>query len=183
VSDGQSTALHCLEQQEQAKLMHTRHATRDDAAAIARIYNQGIEDRGSTFETRFRPPDEVAQWLDTRYPVIVVESNRSVVAYAATTEYSSRVCYRGVADFAVYVDRDRRANGAGKLALAALYDAAREAGFWKLVSRIFPENAAVRKLNASMGIREVGVHHKHAQLDGAWRDVIVVEWLIVENAP
>lgn len=105
----------------------------------------------------------------------------AVIGYGATFPYSDRACYRGVAEFSVYVDRDHRGQGVGKLGLGALYEAARKAGLWKLVSRIFPENTAVRRLNAALGIREIGTHEKHGQLDGIWRDVIVVEWLIREN--
>jgi phosphinothricin acetyltransferase len=158
--------------------VHTREATPDDAAAIARIYNQVIEAGTSTFETRLRTAEEVVSWLDGIHPVVVVESAGQVIAYAATFAYSERECYRGVAEFAVYVDRDHRDQGAGRRALVALFDVARKAGFWKLVSRIFPENAAVRKLNRAVGVREVGVHRKHARLAGRWRDVIVVERLL-----
>jgi phosphinothricin acetyltransferase len=158
--------------------MIARPATLEDVEAIARIYNQAIDDRTSTFETRQRAPDEVAAWLDGIHPVIVVEWAGQIVAYAVTSSYSQRACYRGVAEFAVYVDRDHRTRGAGRLALESLFEAAREAGFWKLVSRIFPENAAVRRLNEAVGVREIGVHRKHACLDGVWRDVIVVERLL-----
>jgi L-amino acid N-acyltransferase YncA len=161
--------------------MLARSATPDDAAAIARIYNQAIEARTSTFETGARTPEDIRAWFDGVHPIIVVEDLGVVVAYAATFRYSDRECYRGVAEFAVYVDRDSRRTGAGSLALRGLYEAARRAGFWKLVSRIFPENEAVRKLNKSLGVREVGVYQKHAQLDGIWRDVIAVEWLIAQN--
>jgi phosphinothricin acetyltransferase len=65
----------------------------------------------------------------------------------------------------------------------ALVAAAREAGYWKLTSRVFVENTASRALLARVGFREVGVHHKHARLDGVWRDVVIVERLIPENQP
>jgi phosphinothricin acetyltransferase len=158
--------------------MLARAATADDVAAIAVIYNQAIDDRTSTFETRHRTPEDVATWLDSIHPVVVVEWAGQVVAYAATFSYSPRECYRGVAEFAVYVDREHRTRGAGRLALESLFTAAREAGFWKLVSRVFPENTAIRRLNEAVGIREVGQHEKHACLDGVWRDVIVVERLL-----
>ena len=158
--------------------MLARTATLEDVAAIARIYNQAIDDHTSTFETHSRAPDEVARWLDGVHPVIVVEWAGHIVAYAATSPYSQRACYRGVAEFAVYVDRAHRSRGAGRLALESLFEAAREAGFWKLVSRIFPENTAVRRLNEAVGVREIGVHRKHARLNDVWRDVIVVERLL-----
>jgi L-amino acid N-acyltransferase YncA len=165
--------------------MLARDATPADAEAIAHIYNQAIAERTSTFETRARTAVDIAGWLGGMHPVIVMVDNdladAAVIGYGATFPYSDRACYRGVAEFSVYVDRDHRGRGVGKLALGALYQAARKAGLWKLVSRIFPENAAVRRLNSTLGIREVGVHEKHGELDGVWRDVIVVEWLIREN--
>ena len=91
--------------------------------------------------------------------------------------------YAGIAEYSVYVARHLRGRGAGRVAMAALIDAARDAGFWKLVSRIFVENSASRKLMASLGFREVGIYEKHARLDGRWRDVVIVERLVPENQP
>ena len=158
--------------------MHVRPAGPADAAAIARIYNQGIVDRIATFETRPRTDDDIRQWFDGRHPVIAVEHDGALVAFAATFVYSSRDCYAGIAEASVYVDRDFRGRGAGSLALAGLIDAAAAAGFWKLVSRIFIENAPSRRLVARLGFREVGIYEKHAQLDGVWRDVVIVERLV-----
>ncbi len=74
-----------------------------------------------------------------------------------------------------------RHHGAGRVALLALIDAAEAAGIWKLVSRVFIENTASRKLIGSLGFREVGIYEKHGKLDGTWRDVIIVERLISSN--
>jgi phosphinothricin acetyltransferase len=59
--------------------------------------------------------------------------------------------------------------------------AAEAKGFWKLVSRVFTDNAASRALLRAAGFREVGVYEKHARLDGRWLDVVIVERLIPEN--
>ena len=159
-----------------------RPATVDDAEAIARIYNQGIDDRVGTFETRPRSVDDIRAWFAGRYPVVTVTDNRGdVVAFASTSPYRSRGCYAGIAEFSVYVARECRGKGAGRLAMNAVIEAARAAGFWKLVSRVFVENAASRHLLRSVGFREVGIYEKHAQLDGHWRDVVIVERLIPEN--
>jgi phosphinothricin acetyltransferase len=161
--------------------MRVRAATRTDAASIAEIYNQGIEDRVATFETRPRTVDEIALWFDDSHPVVVVEEGGAVIAFGATSAYRPRACYAGIAETSVYVARDFRKRGAGRIALAGLIEAAEQAGYWKLVSRIFPENTASRVLVRSLGFREVGVYHKHGRLDGKWRDVIVVERLLTVN--
>ncbi len=158
--------------------LQARPATLADSEAIARIYNEGIEDRVATFETRPRTADDIRAWFDGRHPVVVVEAAGEVAAFAATSAYRQRECYAGIAEFSVYVARAGRGQGAGRLAMQALIEAAGTAGFWKLLSRIFPENTASLKLCQSVGFRQVGVYEKHGQLDGVWRDVVIVEKLI-----
>ena len=161
--------------------MQVRAATPNDAIAIAHIYNQGIEDRVATFETRLRTDEEVQGWFDGVHPIVVVENDHGIIAFASTSFYSNRDCYAGIAECSVYVKREMRGCGAGRLALEALVRAAEEAGFWKLVSRVFVENKPSRALIGSLGFREVGIYEKHAKLDGVWRDVIIVERLIESN--
>ena len=161
--------------------MRPRPAVPEDAGAIARIYNGGIEERIATFETRPRTVEEIRSWFGGRHPVVVVEEGVEVLAFAATSEYRSRECYAGVAEFSVYADRAARGKGAGGMALGSLIPAAERAGFWKLVSRVFVENEPSRRLLRSAGFREVGVYEKHARLDGAWRDVVIVERLLPSN--
>lgn len=162
-------------------MLKARAAAPADAAAIAAIYNQGIADRVATFETRDRTASDVGAWFDGRHPVVVVEGDGAIVAFASTSTYRHRDCYAGIAEFSVYVDRRARGHGAGRAAMAALIDAAAGAGLWKLVSRVFPENEASRALLKSIGFREVGTYVKHAKLDDTWRDVVIVERLIPQN--
>ena len=161
--------------------MQIRSATPNDAAAIANIYNQGIEDRVATFETRLRSVEDIQAWFDGIHNVLVVENDSEIIAFASTSAYSARECYAGIAECSAYVKRDKRGQGAGRLALVSLIRAAEETGFWKLVSRVFVDNKASRALISSLGFREVGMYEKHAKLDGVWRDVIIVERLIESN--
>jgi L-amino acid N-acyltransferase YncA len=161
--------------------MRARPAGPDDAGAIARIYNEGIEDRLATFETEPRNASDVAAWLDGETPVVVVEDETGAIAgWASATEYRPRDAYAGVREFSIYVSRPARGRGYGRAALQALIDECEARGFWKLVSRVFPENEASLALCRSLGFREVGVYRRHAKLDGEWRDVVVVERLLGE---
>lgn len=161
----------------------TRPATDADADVIAGIYNQGIEERGATFETRPRGVDDVRAWLARGIPVIVVESGSRVVAWAAAHPYRpDRPVYAGVAEFSVYVERRARGSGAGRTAMESLIEACRDRGYWKLLARVFPENRASLALCRALGFREVGVYRRHARLDGQWRDCVIVERLLGEAA-
>src|SRR5262249_11396460 len=95
--------------------------------------------------------------------------------------YRPRPCYGGIAEFSVYVERAWRGRGAGRQTLQGLLQEAERAGFRKLVSRGFVENAASRALLRSQGFREVGGYEKYARLDGVWRDVVIVERLLPVN--
>lgn len=156
-----------------------RAATASDAARIAAIYNEGIADRLATFETRLRGPAEVEAWFAQDHLVLVAGEADDVMAYAAAFPYRARACYWGVRDFSIYAAREARGRGFGRLALDALIRAAEGCGYWKLLSRVFPENAASRGLLESFGFRDVGTYRKHAKLDGQWRDVVIVEKLLV----
>jgi len=162
-------------------MLRARSAELRDAVAIAEIYNQGIDERVATFETEHRTADSVQGLLGARagrYPAVVVEDERRVLGFAWSSEYRPREAYAGVAEFSVYVARDARGRGVGRLSLEALIREAERRGFWKLVSRIFPENLASRRLCAALGFREVGVYRRHGQLDGHWMDCVVVERLL-----
>src|ERR671920_81740 len=152
-------------------VVQSRAAGPEDAQAIARIYNEGIEERIATFETSLRTAREIEAWFDGTHPVVVVEEEGEVISFANTTAYSPRACYSGVAEFSVYTAGGARSHGAGTLAMKSLMQAAEEAGFWELVARVFVENESSRKLLLSLGFREVGIHEKHARLDGVWRGV------------
>jgi len=167
-----------------ADSIHIRATNLDDAPAIAEIYNQGIEDRVATYETEPRSTEEQQAWLRAiadHYPAVVAQIDGEIVGWACAGPYRARKCYRGIGEFSMYVRRDWRGRSVGDLLLAALISEAERLGLWKLLSRIFPFNAASRALCRKHGFREVGVYEKHARLDGRWLDVVIVERLIQSN--
>ena len=158
--------------------MDTRLAEIHDCDEIARIYSAGIAERVATFETEPRTAADIVPWILGAYPVVVATMHGRVIAFAAAFAYRTRECYRGVAEFSIYVDPDARRQGAGKAALEKLIAECELRGIHKLVSRVFPENMASRSLLMSAGFRELGIYRQHAQLDGKWRDCIIVERLM-----
>jgi len=158
-----------------------RPARREDAAAITVIYNQGIADRIATFETEPQKVSDIEAWFEHAKAIVAVEADGEVVAYAVAHAYADRCCYSGIGEFSVYVERAFRGKGAGSVAMNALVEASREAGLWKLLSRVFPQNRASLDLMARSGFKEIGTHEKHGKLDGIWMDTVIVERLIPEN--
>jgi phosphinothricin acetyltransferase len=148
-----------------------------DAAAVAAIYNDGIRGRGATFRTHEVEPADVAPWADDleRQPVLVAERDGVVVGWARSTTYSDMPAYAGVGELVIYVAEVARGGGVGRVLLEALLAALRERGGWKLVAKVFTDNAGSIGLLHACGFRDIGLHHRHGQLDGVWRDVLVLE--------
>ena len=158
-----------------------RDAIRDDAPAIAAIYNQGIADRLATLETEERAPEERLAWLDARgprHPVIVVESDGRVIGFGSLNAFNPRAAYNHVADFSLYVERSWRNKGVGRRLLQALTERARQLGYHKMVLSAFPFNPAGLALYRKSGFRVVGVYKEQGFLDGRWVDTIVMEKLL-----
>ena len=162
--------------------LEIRPARAGDAAAVAAIYNDGIEDRLATFETRARTPGEIEAWLEDGLPFIVAVAGEEVVGFARVSPYSDRCVYEGVGEHAVYVARRARGGGIGRRLLAAVCDEAERAGLYKLTSRVFTDNAASRAAHLAAGFVEVGVQRRHGRLDGRWKDCVLVERLLGEAA-
>jgi phosphinothricin acetyltransferase len=158
-----------------------RPATVADAAALCRIYNQGIQDRVATLETEERTPEERAQWLEARgprHPVLVAESDGAVVGWASLNVFNPRRAYEHVADLSLYVEREWRGRGVGRRLLDALVARARELDYHKLVLAAFPWNEAGMRAYQRAGFRAVGIYREQGRLDGRWVDTIVMEKIL-----
>jgi phosphinothricin acetyltransferase len=154
-----------------------RPATTADCEAVAAIYNEGIEERTATFETKLSSAADVRKWLRAgeRLPLLVAEDDGVVVGWARILGYSDVRAYAGVGEVSIYVTAAARGRGTGRALLEGVQDVARELGYWKLIGKLFADNAASARLMHGRGWRDVGTHLRHAQLDGEWRDVLLVE--------
>lgn len=158
-----------------------RPATLEDAQAISDIYNEGIEDRDATLETRMRTADEQRAWLaarDERHPVVVAERDGAVVGWGSLNVFNPRAAYDYVADFSVYVARTARGTGVGRRLLEALIARARGLGYHKMVLAAFDWNSAGMALYERMGFRRVGVYREQGRLDDRWVDTVIMEKIL-----
>lgn len=152
----------------------TRVVTEADMPAVLAIYAEGLATRNATFETTVPTVEELrAKWLpDLAW---VAERDGQVVGWTAVTPVSVRPCYAGVGETSVYVAASARGRGVGKALLYRQVTEADRAGLWTLQTSIFPENRASLALHHSAGYRTLAVRTRIAQLDGVWRDTVLLE--------
>jgi L-amino acid N-acyltransferase YncA len=162
-----------------------------DWPAVAAIYAEGIATGNATFETAV-PSWE--HWDFSHLPEhrLIASTGRrqpdhgrsdstrpggdgEVVAWAALAPVSDRCAYAGVAENSIYVAARARGLGVGRRLLTELVERAERAGIWTVQTGIFPENSASLALHQRCGFRVLGVRERIGQLQGRWRDVVMLE--------
>jgi L-amino acid N-acyltransferase YncA len=160
----------------------TREATINDISQITIIYNEGIEDRIATLEISLRTDQTMKEWLISRgerYKVLVIEDDKStVIGWASINSFNSRCCYSGVGDFSIYIKRELRGKGIGKILLKDLLLKAKELKFHKLVLSTFEHNETGKGLYKSQCFREVGTYKEQGILDGKFVNVTIMEKIL-----
>jgi len=146
----------------------------EDWDQVASIYREGIATGNATFETSV---PEYEAWDNSHHQHcrLVARTGGEIIGWAALSPVSSRSVYSGVAELSIYVARSARGCGIGKALLSAIIDESESRGIWMLQAGIFSENAASLALVKAFGFREVGHRERIGQMDGVWRDVILME--------
>ena len=155
-----------------------RAATGADADSIAKIYNAAVDERVAVFDTSHRSAGETRTWMSTTLPVLVADDGGTVVGFARLSPYSDHCVDRGIAEHGVYVASGARGCGVGRRLLEALISESERTGLHKITSRIIDGNVASLAAHRAAGFTEVGVQRRHGQIDGEWRDCVLVERLV-----
>ena len=145
-----------------------------DWPAVRRIYTEGIASGDATFETEVPSTRTLeAKWLSGHRWIAEVDGQ--IAGWAAAAAVSTRDCYAGVAETSVYVGEKFRGRGVGKALMHHLVAAADEGELWTLQTSIFPENRNSVALHHGAGFRTVGIRERIGELDGRWRDTVLLE--------
>ena len=154
--------------------MYIRAMQPKDYPSVAGIYQQGIETQNATFETT--APDWET-WHQRHLPHcrLLAVKDDIVVGFVALMPYSSRTVYKGVGVLSIYIHVDYQGQGVGRLLLNSLIEESENHGIWTLQAGILPENKASIALHRKLRFRKVGYRQKIAQLNGEWRDILLLE--------
>ena len=156
-------------------MIHLRELDEEDWPVVAAIFEEGIATGLATFETA--APAWPA-WDDSHLPGklrLVAEEDGEVVGFAALSPVSRRDAYRGVVENSVYVSQHTRGRGVGSALLNELVRRSQEAGIWTIQTSIFPENLPSLAVHMRAGFRVVGRRERIGQLNGEWRDTLLLE--------
>jgi L-amino acid N-acyltransferase YncA len=151
-----------------------REMTQQDSTRVLEIYKMGLDTRNATFETN------VPSWADwdekhLKHSRFVYIEYEKVLGWIALSPVSARKVYAGVVEVSVYIDASSLGKGIGSKLMKQVIISSEKQGIWTLCSSVFPENKATLKLHKKFGFRIIGTREKIAQLDGKWRDTVLLE--------
>lgn len=146
-----------------------------DGEKVIEIFQEGIDGGNATFEQNV-PTWEA--WDNKFFKIcrfVLEDENENIFGWAALQPISNRDCFKGVAEVSIYLKNEFQGKGLGKMLLRKLILDSEEHEFWTLQSGIFPENEASINVHLNLGFRKVGTRERIGQMNGVWRDVILLE--------
>jgi L-amino acid N-acyltransferase YncA len=151
-----------------------RPMTAADWPCVADIYRHGIQTGNATFQ-QDTPTFEEWDTAHLKKCRIIAEKAGQVIGWAALTPVSGRCVYAGVAEVSVYVSTSHRGQKIGTTLLERLITESETESLWTLQAGIFPENTASIRIHETAGFRLVGYREKIGQMNGVWRNTVLLE--------
>lgn len=142
---------------------------------VRNIYEQGLLTRNATFETKVPDYDSWFTKFHAHLLWVAIDDSDKVLGWAGLQPVSPRKVYEGVVEVTVYIHNTASGKGIGTALMKHLIRESERAGIWTLYSSIFPENIASIRLHLTHGFREIGYRERIAQLDGKWRNTVLLE--------
>jgi L-amino acid N-acyltransferase len=161
--------------------MEVRAATAADAGPIREIYNLEVTSSTVTFDLVPRSMEDQIAWIEQRsgtHAALVAVDNGSVVGFGALSPYRNRAAYNTTVEDSVYVHRDNRGSGVGRLLLASLVDTARQHGFHSIIARVVGGHEASIALHTAQGFAVVGTERQIGRKFNRWLDAVVLQLLL-----
>ncbi len=154
--------------------MEIKSILENNYPAIAEIYLQGIATGHATFQTE-APEWDAWDKGHLSFCRLAAFEDEEILGWAALSPVSSRCVYGGVAEVSIYVASNARGKGIGKKLFAQLIKESEANGLWTLQSGIFPENIGSIKMHEDMGFRKIGYREKIGNMNGVWKDNVIME--------
>jgi L-amino acid N-acyltransferase YncA len=159
-----------------------RLAERRDAQAIRAIYNLEVAESTVTFDLVSRTLDEQVDWINAHsgaHPAVVAADEAGeVVGFGSLSPFKGRPAYAPTVEDSVYVRRDRRGQGIGRLQLDELLRLAVDHGFHTVMARIVGNHEASIALHVACAFELVGTEREVGRKFGRWLDVVEMQRML-----
>ncbi len=165
--------------------------TTADTAELLQIYAPYVTDTAISFE--YDVPNESEfrsriEQISAKYPYIKATVDGQIVGYAYASTFKGRRAYDYSAETTIYLKKDCRGMGIGKILYTELENRLKLRGILNMNACIAVPSSDDEyltddsiKFHHKMGFTDVGVFHKCGYKFGKWYDMMWAEKLIGEH--
>lgn len=168
--------------------MEIRLVTTDDAENLLKIYEYYVLNTAISFEYQVPDIKEFKRRIKTtleKYPYYAALINERIVGYAYAGPFVGREAYRFSAELTVYIDKDYKRQGIGKLLYENLENKLKDAGITNLYACIGTPDKEDEylsfdsvKFHEHMGFKLAGEFHKCGYKFNRWYNMVWMEKII-----
>jgi phosphinothricin acetyltransferase len=143
------------------------------------IYNDAVANTTAIWNDVLVDLQNRKEWFAARkakgFPVLVAELDGKVAGYASYGDWRAFDGYRHTVEHSVYVHRDARGGGIGRLLMQELIARAASNGMHVMIAAIESENDASIRLHEKLGFRIAGKFSEVGTKFGRWLDLTCME--------
>src|SRR3954467_8264214 len=165
-----------------AQALQVRRAIAADAEAVRAIYNAEVTGSTVTFDLVPRSLEDQLAWqadhAGAHPAVVAVNVDGEVVGFASLSSYRDRPAYATTVEDSVYVHREHRGEGVGRVLLTEICRLATVHGFHAVMARIADAQPPSIGLHEACGFELVGIEREVGRKFGRWLDVAVMQKLL-----
>lgn len=168
-----------------------RNVTSDDAEELLEIYAPYVAETAISFEIDIPTAEDFRSRIEhtlKNYPYIAAVKDGHIVGYAYASAFHPREAYNRCAELTVYIKKDMRRSGCGRLLYTTLEDMLKKQNVLNAYACIaYTEHEDAHLTNDSMrfhehmGYRLIGRFISCGRKFDSWYDMIWMEKLIGEH--
>lgn len=161
-----------------------RTAREKDAEKLLMIYEYYVRNTVITFEYDVPSVEEFAGRIRSvlmKYPYLVAESGGEIGGYAYASMFKARQAYDWAVETSIYVRKDKRGRGVGRILYCALEEALGRMNVINLNACIAYPNPESVGFHEKFGYKTVGHFTQCGYKFGAWHDVVWMEKFIAPH--
>lgn len=163
----------------------------EDAKYLLDIYSYYVKNTAISFEITVPTLEEFEsriKYFQSKYPYLVIEEDGKICGYAYAHEFGEREAYRYTVELSIYLDKDCKGKGYGKLLYDKLENKLKDMGIKNMYAAVVCGDSEDKYINDTsfrfhkkMGFTEIGRFHKCGNKFGNWYDIVYLEKNIGEH--
>lgn len=146
------------------------------APEILAILNEAIINSTALYDYKPRTMAAMEEWFEAKkkrdYPILgAIEEDGAFAGFASYGAFRSWPAYKYSVEHSVYVQKENRGRGIGKMLLGALIDAAKHQEYHMMIGGIDSNNSVSVRLHQSLGFTHCASIKHSGYKFGRWLDL------------